>query len=132
MSLLRQLLLTLLSLSICDLRRTSADDNATLSVDTMDEVCAQLTVRYEEHSLLLDREPFLMYNRSVWSRPDDGIYVSYDGWTSSWEILLPSASALPNVYRVVSTELMPPSAVWTNKWTQNQIAMQYLCSSSPS
>ena len=123
MSLLRQLLFTLLY-------HQCRADEIDITLDTIDDECARLSIEYEGHTLTADRQSYLLYNRSVWSSDDSDIFISYDGWTNHWELLLPSTSHLPNVYRVESVDLIPPSTVWTNKWTQNQLHMTYDCNPS--
>ena len=124
MSLLRQLLFTLLYYQ-CNA------DEIDITLDNINDQCARLTIQYEDHTLTVDRQDYLLYDRSVWSSIDSTTFLSYDGLTDFWELQLPSTSQLSNLYRVQSDNdafsLIPPSTVWTNKWTQNQLHLKFEC-----
>lgn len=129
MSLLLQLIITLLYCTICDLSQfVSADDIDidNITTNNIDEVCNKLMVEYDDNIYLLEIESYLLYNKSVWSIEHNSslIIASYDGWTNSWEIILPSISdsdILPNIYRIESDIIVPTSSTeWKYKWQSNQ------------
>ena len=142
MSLLWQLLLTLLYCSICDLSQfVFADDIDidNININNIDEVCARLIIKYQDQNdygnnnihILEKESDTKLYNNSIWSKEYNTtlIMVSYDGWTNSWEIILPliPTSNLPNIYRVESNQIVPPSTIYINKWTANEMNITFKC-----
>ena len=141
MSLLLQLLLTLLYCTICDLSQfVSADDSDidNINLDNIDEVCARLIIEYQDeynndnNIYVLEIQSYSLYNRSVWSIQHNSslIIASYDGRTNFWEIILPSIpnSNLPNIYRLESDVIVPTTSTkWASKWTSNEKEIKFDC-----
>ena len=143
MSLLLQLIITLLYYIICNLSQiVFANDDIdiyNITINNIDEVCARLIIEYKDeynynNIYILDIESYLLYNKSVWSIEYNSslIITSYDGWTNSWEIILPTISdsnLLPNIYRFESDLIVPTSSnKWRNKWASNKkIEIKFEC-----
>ena len=112
---------------------TTAHDNDNITIANINEMCARMRIKIENdisNDLILEKQSNSFHNRSIWSYDDNKYMLSYDGWTNYWELSTPSASNLPNVYRVESNQLIPPSTAWTNKWTQKQSNIEFFCQSS--
>eukprot|EP01084_Bolivina_argentea_P089623 161676_1 len=129
--LLWQLLFTLLYCLICNLFQTVSSNT-----NNIDEVCFQLAIQYGSKNIILQKQLSPLYNKPVWSIPNvhninNNILVSYDQWTKSWEIMLPTTSSnLPNIYRVESVTTIPPSTIYTHKFTQAKLYFTTTCLSN--